>query len=236
MVRRTVGSPGLSGLGALLPVSSWNDLLGFGAARHYRPGRTLMSQGGPGDAVHVLVRGRVQVRQLVPEGIGLPLAVRYPGEVLGEIAVLRELTRTATVTAIDPCDVRVVPAPRFRSFVATRGLGPLIAELSYRRLQEAERLRTEQVALPFIQRLCRMLVAHAVRDGRGDWAVDLHMSQEELGLMCGGRRDSMSRALRTLREEGIVTTARRVVVILDMSGLRHYAHNGAPAGNGPSGA
>ncbi|MGK5529785.1 Crp/Fnr family transcriptional regulator [Streptomyces sp. URMC 129] len=230
----TDGTRGLTGLGALLSPACWNDLLGCGTTRRYPPDHTLMWEGGPGQAIHVLRRGRVKVQLSVADGFGMPLAVRYPGEVLGEISVLGGSTRTATVVAIDACDVRVVPAQRFQWFITRHGLHPLIYRFSWERLQESERFRAELVALPFVQRLCRTLLTHAVPDGPDRWVVNLRMSQEELGRMCGGCRASMSGALKTLRGQGIVATAPREITVLDMPGLRRYARHGAPGDSAPA--
>ena len=55
-----------------------------------------MRQGDPSDRFYVLVRGRVEVTQG-----GQHLRDEGPGEFFGEIGLLRDVPRTATVTALE---------------------------------------------------------------------------------------------------------------------------------------
>src|SRR5882724_5191293 len=89
--RRLVTGPRptqLGGVGAMLSPTTWRELLELGRARRYEQGAVLMRQGDQGDVVLALIRGRVKVFRSEPDGLELPLAVRYPGELLGEIAVV----------------------------------------------------------------------------------------------------------------------------------------------------
>jgi len=66
------------------------------------PGRVLMRQGSAGSEMVVLVEGRVSV-----ERNGRSIGERGPGSVFGELSLLSEGPRTATVTAIEPCRIFV---------------------------------------------------------------------------------------------------------------------------------
>ena len=58
------------------------------------------------------------------------------------------------------------------------------------------------------------------RDGAG---VEITLSQQELAGFVGASRESVVRALATLRRDGFVETNRRSVVVRDVEGLRAYA-------------
>jgi hypothetical protein len=72
--------------------------------RRLQAGRTLVEQGQQGDELFLLFDGMLQV-----EIDGKPVADVGPGAILGELALLHEGRRTATLRAVTPCRVAVVP-------------------------------------------------------------------------------------------------------------------------------
>ena len=99
-----------------------------------------MQEGEAGAGLFILVEGKVRVTQSA--GPGQPpreIATLQAGEVIGEMALLDDLPRSASVTAIDPCRCLLVPIWDFR---ATLRESPeigikLLAQLS-RRLRKTE--------------------------------------------------------------------------------------------------
>jgi hypothetical protein len=62
------------------------------------PGEVVIREGDPGDRYFILESGSARVTQR-----GVELRTMGPGEGFGEIALLRSIARTATVTAVEPC-------------------------------------------------------------------------------------------------------------------------------------
>jgi CRP/FNR family transcriptional regulator, cyclic AMP receptor protein len=79
-----------------------------------REGTVLTREGRPGREFFVLIDGTVEVTQK-----GKKVAELKGGDWLGEIALLTDKPRTATVTATSPVDVLVITDRRFRSVVET---------------------------------------------------------------------------------------------------------------------
>jgi CRP/FNR family cyclic AMP-dependent transcriptional regulator len=75
-------------------------------------GKVLMRQGESGAEMFIIAGGRVAV-----ERDGKRIAERGTGDVIGEIALLSESPRTATVTAIEPCRLFVVSHQGFHSLM-----------------------------------------------------------------------------------------------------------------------
>jgi Cyclic nucleotide-binding domain len=72
--------------------------------RRLQAGRTLVEQGDQGQEMFLLFDGVLRV-----EVDGKPVAEVGPGAILGEMALLQEGRRTATLRALTPCRVAVVP-------------------------------------------------------------------------------------------------------------------------------
>ena len=77
-------------------------------------GRTVFSQGDPGDALYVVVSGAVEVRG-ERDGPGERVAVLGPGDCLGEMALVTGDPRSATVVALSPTRLLRLDKERFRA-------------------------------------------------------------------------------------------------------------------------
>jgi cAMP-dependent protein kinase regulator len=73
------------------------ELLKYGEWVNFEPGAVLMEQGQPGDAFYAIGSGQVQVIK-----DGQVIATQGPGAYVGEIALLLDVPRTATVAAFTP--------------------------------------------------------------------------------------------------------------------------------------
>ena len=82
------------------PRPPWSSSRG-GSSRSPAPaGTAIVREGDPSDRFYVIVRGRVEVTQG-----GRHLRVEGPGEFFGEIGLLRDVPRTATVTALEDTEL-----------------------------------------------------------------------------------------------------------------------------------
>jgi CRP/FNR family cyclic AMP-dependent transcriptional regulator len=125
------------------------DLLTLGASareRQYQPGEEIVRQGDTGVGLFVLTSGQVRVTQ-ERQGTSFDLGVLEHGQVFGELSLLDDLPRTATITAIEPSTVIIVPIWDFRAALRdnpTMALN-MLASLSQRiRRIEQNQLRTQQ--------------------------------------------------------------------------------------------
>ncbi len=91
-----------------------------------------------------------------------------------------------------------------------------------RRFPDADRKRIEFGALPAIGRVAARLVELVERIGSRTsvgHVIDLPISQAELAGWTGASREAVAKALRTLRELGLVSTERRRITVRDLEQL-----------------
>ena len=81
--------------------------------RSYRRGERIVTQGQPGDSFFLLIKGRVSVSILSPEGREVVLSTLSAGDHFGEMALLDDAPRSATVTAAERSDLAVVTREAF---------------------------------------------------------------------------------------------------------------------------
>jgi CRP/FNR family transcriptional regulator len=83
--------------------------------QHYKPGDTLIAQDSPGAAFFIITEGTVSVTQRQPDGNVRQLSVLRPGDTLGEMALLDDLPRSSTATAVEPTTALALPSWQFRA-------------------------------------------------------------------------------------------------------------------------
>ena len=93
---------------APLPLPAIEQLAAGLRPRHVPAGEVLYQQGDAADGCLVIENGTAEVL-----GDGRPIASVGPGDLVGEIALLRRVARTATVRAVTEMDLRLLDADRF---------------------------------------------------------------------------------------------------------------------------
>ena len=81
-----------------LPLGHLDRLVAQSELRDYRAGSSLLVEGEAGDELFALLAGRVAVRVALTEHEQGVIAVREAGELVGEMALLDDLPRSASVT------------------------------------------------------------------------------------------------------------------------------------------
>jgi len=201
------------------------DLLRFGQPRSFRRGASIVIQGDRSDAVFVLLRGRVKVSLDTIDGHEIVLAVLRPGDLVGEFEVIEKDggPRTATNVALESVESWKLSGDRFRSFLESHSQAGLVLLRSIiHRLRAADQRRTDSGSQGTVGRLAKLLVELAEEHGQPTSTgvdIDIPLTQQELASLISVSRESVVRALRSLRSRGLVTTGRRRITIHDLRGL-----------------
>lgn len=212
----------------MLEADARADLVSLGSWRSFAAGQALIRQGGASRALFVIATGRVRVVMTTVDGDELLVAVLGPGATVGELSVLDGQPRSATVTAIEPVQALRVDGQAFGPFLLARpqAVVGLLRVLSAR-LRTADDLRLQLAVSPIEQRLARYLLVLAAEHGEVDPDGGVHvtarLSQADLAAFVGATREAVNQALASLRDAGLVRTARMSLTILDLGGLRERA-------------
>lgn len=105
--------------------------------KHFEPGDDVVTQGDIGDAAYIVDDGRLEVLR-----DGTKLAELGRGDVFGELALLSDAPRTATVRCLSACELTVLARDDFR--VLSSGQGAL-AEAIRRQAEQRRQLEPDQV-------------------------------------------------------------------------------------------
>jgi CRP/FNR family transcriptional regulator, cyclic AMP receptor protein len=198
-------------------------------------GDVIFRSGEDGSVFGVLLSGRTKV---VAHGMGersVLVDLNGPGDLIGEISVLTGGRRSADVIAVEPVRVGMAPAPALRRFAERPSAALALLAALGERLRDANAGRWEIAVLTAEQRVVLRLVQLVTRYGQVDEAgthIQLPITQDELGDWTGLSRPAVARVLAQLRRDGLVTTGRRSLTVLDAAGLRRaYDDHLRPAGD-----
>jgi transcriptional regulator with PAS, ATPase and Fis domain len=82
-----------------LPLGALDRLASGGRMRRFRPGEELFAEGSAGEEVWILLEGQVSIRLALSEAEQRAIATRHAGELVGEMALVDDLPRSASVIA-----------------------------------------------------------------------------------------------------------------------------------------
>jgi CRP/FNR family transcriptional regulator, cyclic AMP receptor protein len=199
-------------------------LLALARRRRIRRNETILRAGAAGDEVVVVLDGRVKLSAYGPDRREVVLALRGPGELLGEMAALAGQRRTATAVAVDDVEAGFLHADELRDFLRDHPDAALVMiRMLVRRLSEATRDVVDLATRDSVGRIAKRLLELAAEHGAptdGGTRIELSLSQDELARWTGATRETVSRALRLMRQLGWVATDHRTVTVLDPVALR----------------
>jgi CRP/FNR family cyclic AMP-dependent transcriptional regulator len=203
------------------------DLRASGRERRFDAGVAIFHEGDDAGSVIVLLAGRTKLTVPNTTGREVIVAVRGPGDLLGELAALVDAPRAATVATIEPVEALIVSGSAFASFLEGHSrvalvILRLVAErLLYADLQQAQ-FATHDVVGRVAHRLVELTERFGV-EGENGIVLDVPLSQEELAGWTGASREAVNKALQVLRSLHLIETGRRRFTVLDVEGLRRLA-------------
>ena len=205
-------------------------LLALARRRKVRRNETILRAGAAGEEVVVVLDGRVKLSAYGADRREVVIALRGPGELLGEMAALGGQRRTATAVAVDDVEVGFLHADELRDFLRDHPDAALVMiRMLVRRLSEATRDVVDLATRDSVGRIAKRLLELAAEHGApaeggtggvGGTVIQLSLSQDELARWTGATRETVSRALRLMRQLGWVATDHRTVTVLDPAALR----------------
>jgi len=193
------------------------QLLAHARVETFRARQPIFLKGAPGLGLLAVLKGKVRISSVGPDGNQVVLNVIEEGQVFGEIALLDGKDRTADAVAMVECELLAIDRRDFVPFVRAN------PEVALRLLSVVcERLRrtTEQVEdmifLDAPQRLAKKLLQLVEAQAK----PVLTLSQRELGNMIGLSRESINKQLKAWEQDGMLRIEQGTITVLDADALR----------------
>jgi len=193
--------------------------------KRYEQRDIVVHQTDPSGELFVIVSGHLKVVSAGADGRDTALGIMGPGEVIGEVPLLDGGPRSATVAALEPCELLVI---RREPFLRLLESSPKISIELLRVLATRLRRLTERSEdLAFLrvgERLAKRLVGLAGEYGQaqpdGSIRITVKLSQQEIGELVNATRESANKHIKAWEDEGLVSQESGHIIIRDLDNLR----------------
>lgn len=197
------------------------DILSLAQPLSFEPGGHIFGEGDTARGFYVVAGGTVKVYKLSPGGREQVIHHLGSGEAFGEVALFAGSTFPASAAALSAARVLFFPKEAFLAQVAARPALALnmIATLALRLRGFAalvEALALQDVAARVAAYLDELSRA------QGALSVTLPVTKAELAASLGMAQETLSRALRRLKEAGVVAVSGRRLTILEPARLKEF--------------
>jgi len=210
------------------PLLTDEELVGLeeiGHAIRRSAGNAFMLEGEYGDFAMLIKKGHVKVVAGKPPRI---VAIRGPGDMIGEMAAIRRKPRSASVFAMNEVEALYLPAARWLRFLYDhpRAMHAQWAAEAERTEQATRKIVESELAVG--QQLAKALTEltdAGIGERTSSETVELQLSQQDLAAMIGAKKlDSVKKVIRLLKAAGTIATGRQQITILDLAALRDIAN------------
>lgn len=174
------------------------------ALRHAARGGVVLREGDSTDYIYFVVNGGLKVFVTDEEGREVILTRLGQGEMFGEMGVVDDHPRSATVQAIQGSDLVMIAKADFqRCLAASFDLSLAIMRGLSHRLRQADRKIESLALLDVYGRVARVLLDLA-RERDGQLVVEEKITKQDIGKMIGASREMVSRVMKDLQQRCLI--------------------------------
>jgi len=204
-----------------LPDNELRRVLAVARRRKFARGEVVFHEGDPGDALHLIQKGRFAVRVATPLGERATLAIRGPGEAFGEMALIADAPRSATVSALEPAETFSIQQGEFDELRREHpGVNRILVAVLATALRRMDELIVEAFYASAEKRVLRRVRDLAMLYGEDSAPITIPLTQEDLGGLAGTSRATVNRVLREEEERGTLTLGRGKTIVVDLEALK----------------
>lgn len=198
------------------------ELLKLSEKRRYPRGSIVLYKGDEGQSIYLILKGQVKVVLDDEKGKELILSTLQAGDYFGEMSVLDQMPRSATIVTVENCEFLLIfqkammDQIRQNSSIALN----LLSEMS-RRLREADEQISNLGLLDVKGRVAQTLLkvsrGTTVRKGE-DFKVIPRPALKDIAAMAGTSRETVSRILSEFSKRGLISLTRENIIIYENLG------------------
>ena len=176
---------------------------------------TVMASGDPTDSLYIVLSGRLKVMMSDAEGKEVILSILGPGEFFGEMGLIDDAPRSASVVSIEACELLSIAKRDFKKCLAENfDMAQAVMRGLVRRLRDADRKIGSLALLDVYGRVARLLLDMA-ETVDGEKIVTKRLPKQDIAKMIGASREMVSRVMKDLQTGGYIEMRGSNIVLRD---------------------
>ena len=181
----------------------------------------IMAAGDPIDSLYIVIAGRLKVMMGDAEGKEVILSLIGPGEFFGEMGLIDDSPRSASVICIEPCELLSIAKRDFRKCLAENvEMAMTVMRGLVRRLREADRKIGSLALMDVYGRVARLLLDMS-EEVNGQKMITKRLPKQDIAKMIGASREMVSRVMKDLQLGGYIEVRGSTIVLRDTIMLPH---------------
>jgi len=196
-----------------LPESDLQAVTNLAATRTYPKNTVIITEGDESDSLYAVLSGKVKVFLSDDEGREIIINILGEGEYFGELALLDDSPRSASVMTLEETRLAVISKSAFENCLSNN---PQLALHIIRELSSRLRNLTQNVKslalMDVYGRVARTLIDMAEPTG-DKLEIRQKLTQRDIASMVGASREMVSRILKDLSTGGYITIHNKTITI-----------------------
>ena len=184
----------------------------------YPKNSTVVAAGDPADALYIVISGRLKVLMSDKEGKEVILAILNQGDFFGEMGLIDQAPRSATVVTLEPCELLTITRTDFMKCLQKNfSLAMNVIRGLAGRLREADRKIGSLALMDVCGRVARLLMEMAETvDGQ---KVVTKLPKQQIAKMIGATREMVTRVMKELETSGHIEVRAHQILLRDSLAL-----------------
>lgn len=196
-----------------LPDPDVQSLLKLATPRGFAKNALVIREGAEGESLFIVTAGKVKVYLNDDHGKEIILSVLGPGDFIGELALIDDDARSASVMTMEPSEFLVLPKQAFRDHLRRNpDLAMNIMRVMATRLRAADQMIGSLALMDVFGRVARTLTQLA-KPADGRMVVTDRYTQQDIANMVGASREMVSRIFRDLTVAGLIQVEHGQIVV-----------------------
>lgn len=200
---------------AVLPESQLNVLTSMVTRKTFSRGTTIITAGGPTDSLYIVISGRLKVMMSDDEGREVILAILGSNEFFGEMSLVDDSPRSASVVAIEACELLSLAKRDFNKCLEDNfEMAMTVMRGLVKRLREADQKIGSLALMDVYGRVARLLLEMS-EEVNGERIVVKKLAKQDIAKMIGASREMVSRVMKDLQSGGYIEVRPEGIVLRD---------------------